>query len=126
MKIYKTELNKRSVIRWKVYIDRSRMYIGYIQFFLIGFVFLKSFENQNINELLFRYLWISIPVSIILFILLSLLLGYMDSKLGLRQEEQRNLSYSNPVMMEMLETIRELRDEIHTLKEKLHHEKLSE
>ncbi len=126
MKIYKTELNKRSVIRWKVYIDRSRMYIGYIQFFLIGFVFLKSFENQNINDLLFRYLWISIPASIILFILLSLLLGYMDSKLGLRQEEQRNLSYSNPVMMEMLKTIRELKAEVHGLKDELHKKGVSE
>jgi hypothetical protein len=126
MKIYKTELNKRSVIRWKVYIDRSRMYIGYIQFFLIGFVFLKSFDNQNINDLLFRYLWISIPASIILFILLSLLLGYMDSKLGLRQEEQRNLSYSNPVMMEMLNTIRELKAEVHGLKEELHKKGVSE
>jgi hypothetical protein len=126
MKIYKTELNKRSVIRWKVYIDRSRMYIGYIQFFLIGFVFLKSFDNQNINDLLFRYLWISIPASIILFILLSLLLGYMDSKLGLRQEEQRNLSYSNPVMMEMLKTIRELKAEVHGLKDELHKKGVSE
>jgi hypothetical protein len=91
-----------------VYIDRSRMYIGYIQFFLIGIVFLKEYEYTWWGETIFEYSLISIPVSIVLFIFLSLLLGYLDSKLGLREEEQRNLSKSNPITMDMLAQLKEI------------------
>ena len=112
MKIHQPKINKRSIIRWKVYFDRSRMYIGYIQFFLIGIVFLKSFKDNPWGEWIFRYAFISIPIAFLLFIILSLVLGYFDSKLGLREEEQRNLSRSNPVMMEMLDQLKELNKKI--------------
>lgn len=115
MKVYPPKINKRSIIRWKVYFDRSRMYIGYIQFFLIGIVFLKSFKDNPWGEWIFKYAIISIPFAFLLFIILSLVLGYFDSKLGLREEEQRNLSRSNPVMMEMLDQLRELNKKIEIL-----------
>ena len=111
-------LNKRSVIRWKVYFDRSRMYLGYIQFFLIGIVFLESFKDKPWGEFIFRYALIFIPVILILFILLSLVLGYFDSKLGLREEELRNLSKSNPVMVEMLDSLKEISEKLKALEEK--------
>jgi hypothetical protein len=66
------KLNKRSLIKWKVYIDRSRMYIGYIQFFLIGIVFLKEYKDTSWGEKIFEYTWISVPISLILFIFLYL------------------------------------------------------
>ncbi len=115
MKIHQPEINKRTIIRWKVYFDRSRMYIGYIQFFLIGLVFLKSFKDNPWGEWIFRYAIVSIPVAFLLFVILSLVLGYFDSKLGLREEEQRNLSRSNPVMMEMLNQLKELNKKIELL-----------
>ena len=118
MKINKPALNKRSVIRWKVYFDRSRMYLGYIQFFLIGIVFLESFKDKPWGEFIFRYALIFIPVILILFILLSLVLGYFDSKLGLREEELRNLSKSNPVMVEMLDSLKEISEKLKALEEK--------
>jgi preprotein translocase subunit SecG len=117
MKIRNTDVNKRSIIRWKVYFDRSRMYIGYIQFFLIGVVFLQSFKGHAWGDLIFQYAIISIPVAIVLFIILSLILGYLDSKLGLREEEFRNLSKSNPVMMEILESVKEIQAELKEMKE---------
>jgi amino acid permease len=115
MKIRQPDLNKRTFIRWKVYFDRSRMYIGYIQFFLIGIVFLQSFKDRPFGELIFKYAIISIPIAFILFILLSLVLGYLDSKLGFREEEMRNLSKSNPVMMEMLNQLKEINRKIELL-----------
>jgi len=117
MKIRKTSVNRRSLIRWKIYFDRSRMYIGYIQFFLIGIVFLQSFKGQNWGELIFRYAVISIPIALILFVFLSLLLGYLDTKLGFREEELRNLSKSNPVMMEMLDSLKEIKERLKLLEE---------
>lgn len=108
-------VNKRSLIRWKIYFDRSRMYIGYIQFFLIGIVFLQSFKDQSWGEFIFRYAIIAIPIVLILFVFLSLLLGYLDTKLGFREEELRNLSKSNPVMVEMLDSLNEIKEKLKSL-----------
>jgi hypothetical protein len=119
MKIHNTPLNKRTFIRWKVYFDRSRMYIGYIQFFLIGYVFLKDFQDKPWGELIFKYAIISIPAGLVLFVFFSLLLGYIDTKLGFREEELRNLSKSNPVMVEMLNSIKEIKDRVIILDEKI-------
>ena len=118
MKIDKASINRRSLIRWKIYFDRSRMYIGYIQFFLIGIVFLQSFKDQHWGEFLYRHAIISIPVLLILFIFLSLLLGYLDTKLGFREEELRNLSKSNPVTMEMLISLQEIKEKLNALEER--------
>ncbi|MBN1639358.1 MAG: hypothetical protein JW866_10340 [Ignavibacteriales bacterium] len=112
-------LNKRTLIRWKIYFDRSRMYIGYIQFFLIGIVFLQSFKDKPWGELVFKYALISIPIALLLFIFLSLVLGYLDSKLGLREEELRNLSKSNPVMMDLLNQLKEINEKIEKLDKKV-------
>ncbi len=115
MKIHRATVNKRSLIRWKVYFDRSRMYIGYIQFFLIGVVFLQSFKDRPWGEFIFRYAVIAVPIAIFLFVLLSLILGFLDSKLGFREEEMRNMSKSNPVMMEIAESIREIKEKLNSI-----------
>lgn len=86
------KFNKRSLIRWKVYIDRARMYIGYLPFFMIGFVFFEAFREERIGELIFNHLYLSIPILFLAFIYLSLLIGYIDSRLGFREEEMRNSS----------------------------------
>lgn len=112
----KPRLNKKSLIRWKVYFDRSRMYIGYLQFFLLGVVFIQSFKDEPWGSVFFQYAIITIPILFIVFILFSLGVGYFDSKYGFREEEMRNLSRSNPVMMEMLDEMKALRKEIVELK----------
>ncbi|MBV6646836.1 MAG: hypothetical protein KI790_15365 [Cyclobacteriaceae bacterium] len=116
MPLKKVQVNRRSLIRWKVYVDRARMYIGYVQFLMIGFVFLRSFEDHPYGRLIFDYLFISVPVLFILFILFSLILGYIDSKLGFREEELRNYSASNPILREIQEDIKLLRKELKALK----------
>lgn len=119
MQSKKIKVDKISLIRWKIYFDRSRMYIGYIQFFLIGIVFLQSYKDHSWGAFIFKYALISIPVFLLLFIILSLILGYLDSKLGFRQEELRNLSRSNPVMMEMIDQLKEMNKKIESLEKNL-------
>jgi len=114
----KIAFNRRTLIRWKIYIDRSRMYIGYIQFFLIAIVFLEKYQDTTFGHKIFDYALISLPLAIILFIFLSLILGYLDSKLGFRQEELRNLSNSNPVMMDILNKLNELNKKIERIEKK--------
>ncbi|MEM9392120.1 MAG: hypothetical protein AAGA02_16700 [Bacteroidota bacterium] len=110
--------NKRTLIRWKVYIDRARMYIGYAQFLMILFVLLEAYKNTAIGELIFNNMLISMPILFLLFIVLSLIIGRLDTVFGLREEELRNASTSNPVMRELLNKVNELTEEIRELKEK--------
>jgi len=106
--------NKKTLIRWKVYVDRSKMYVGYIQFSLIIFVFLKSLENPVLTEFIFEHPSISFPIVLLTFLFFSLFIGYLDSKLGLREEEIRNYSVSNPILMEMKQTLQVLNQMILT------------
>ena len=108
--------NKKTLIRWKIYIDRARMYIGYIQFIMIGFLLIKSYKDTNAGVLIFDHLWLSIPILFILFILLSLIIGRLDTVFGLREEELRNLSTSNPMMREIYDSIRDIKNDIRDLK----------
>ncbi len=111
----KIRANKKSIIRWKIYIDRARMYVGYIQFLMIGFVFLKAYKDSYLGEIIFDNIFISIPVLFIVFIAFSLILGRIDTLLGLREEELRNSSSSNPVMREILTNMEEMKNELKRL-----------
>ena len=115
-KIFKIKVDKRSVIRWKIYVDRAKMYIGYINLFMMVVVFVNAIKDNKYGKILAENYIISIPILIIVFILFSLVLGYFDSRLGIRKEELRNLSMNNPVQKEILETLREINK--NTTKEK--------
>ncbi len=112
------KLNKPTLIRWKVYIDRARMYIGYIQFFMIGVVFMEAFRDQSFGQFIFQYIYISIPILFILFIVGSIIIGYLDSRFGLREEELRNLSSSNPVLRDIQQELKEIRQSVQYLEAK--------
>ena len=104
------KVDKKALIRWKVYLDRSKMYIGYINLFMMVTIFLGAIKNTLVGKFLIANVYIAIPILILLFVLFALLLGYWDSRLGIRSEEVRNLSSQNPVQMEMLQTLRELKE----------------
>lgn len=120
IKLFGIPVNQRNVVRWKIYIDRARMYIGYISFVMLGFVFLNSFQSDNIRSYLdANKLWVY-PVIMVLFVVVSLLLGRMDTKLGMRREEMRNQASENPVTMEILNSLREIKKNQRELLEKQH------
>ena len=110
--VLSSRFNKKSLIRWKVYIDRSKMYMGYIQFLLIIFVTIESLGDNPVKEFVFTSPMIALPIILVLFILFSLVIGYLDSKLGFREEEIRNHSKSNPVLMEIQKSLNELNDKV--------------
>ena len=103
-------LNKKTAVRWKIYLDRARMYLNYINFVMIAIVFLNSIKDEGIRQILDENQLIVYPVVMILFILVSLILGYFDTKLGLRKEEMRNNSTENPIMVEILENLKEIKE----------------
>lgn len=109
MKAFGIHMNKRTFIRWKIYIDRARMYIGYISFIMIAFMFLNDFKDESIRHFLDENKLITYPIMIVVFMLFSLVLGRLDTKLGLRKEEMRNAATENPVTMEILTSLKEIK-----------------
>ena len=108
MKLAGVHLNKKALVRWKIYIDRARMYIGYISFIMIAFMFLNDFNNETIRNFLDDNKLITYPIVMVLFIVFSLILGRLDTKFGVRKEEMRNASTENPVLMEILEKVNKI------------------
>jgi hypothetical protein len=84
---------------------------------MIGLVLFESVKDQEIGKIFYQYIYLSIPVLFLLFIAFSLVIGYLDTTLGFKEEEQRNLSYSNPIMMDILKSVKEMEKEIKALKE---------
>jgi len=109
--------NRETLIRWKIYIDRAKMYVGYVQFLMIAFVLLEAYKESYFGKLIFENMIISIPVIFLIFIVLSLIVGRIDTLLGLREEELRNSSNSNPVMRDILKNMKEIKEELQKLKE---------
>ncbi|MCI5055671.1 MAG: hypothetical protein MRY83_06150 [Flavobacteriales bacterium] len=104
--------SKKALIRWKVYVDRAKMYIGYLQFMMIGFVFLKSYEDTAFGQLIFENIWISLPVIFLVCLGLFLVIGRVDTLLGLREEEMRNASNTNPVLRQISKDISKLKEQL--------------
>lgn len=103
------KFDKKNLIWCKVYIDRARMYIGYINFLMLGFVFLHAFREDAWAQFIFDNHYYTYPIIIISTLILFLLIGYLDTKLGLRKEELKNMSNANPVVQEILDTVREIK-----------------
>ncbi len=112
----KIKADRKTLIRWKIYIDRAKMYVGYVQFLMIAFVFLEAYKESFFGKLIFENIIISIPIILLIFIILSLVVGRIDTLLGLREEELRNSSTSNPVMRELLKNMDEIKEELKALK----------
>ncbi|MFY0685773.1 MAG: hypothetical protein JXQ90_01340 [Cyclobacteriaceae bacterium] len=108
VKFFGIPLNKRTAVRWKIYLDRARMYLGYINFVMLVVIFLNSFENEWIRELLDLNKWMVYPAVMVLFVFISLLLGRLDTSMGLRKEEMRNNASENPVTMEILNKLEKI------------------
>ena len=93
------------------------MYIGYVQFLLIIFVSIKSLGDNPVKEFVFNSPLIAVPVILVIFVLASLVIGYLDSRLGFREEEIRNHSKSNPVLMDIQKSLSELNEKIERMEQ---------
>ena len=123
IRIFGIPVNRKSIVRWKIYIDRARMYIGYISFIMIAFVFLNSFQNQEIRDVLDQNKLLIYPSIIIMFVVISFFLGRLDTKLGMRREELINHATANPITMEILNSLKEIKENQKKLLEKKNFDK---
>lgn len=84
------------IVRYLIYFDRARRYISIIQTIIMLVMFLKIFN--------FSKIWYYILVPVI--VLVALVVGYLDTKLGIREEETRNMNTQNPELKEILKILR--------------------
>lgn len=99
--------NAAGIVRLKVYMDRSRMYSGYVQFFMMGWLFFNSFKS-SLTPIFIRHPLISGLSGFFLFIFGSMFVGWLDLKLGFFQEEAKRHSSLNPIYTEILQGIAEV------------------
>jgi hypothetical protein len=99
---------------------------------MIGIIFLERFYDEEIGnsgmtieELVDENIWYIMPAFFVAFILLSLILGFMDTRLGLREEELRNASTSNPVLREIQADLKEMKSELAEIKKQVSSTKTS-
>jgi hypothetical protein len=110
--IKKIKINKQTLIRWKVSIDRSRMYLGYIQFFMILYVAVKSLHKSPFRDFIFDWWFFTFPVMILLFLFICILLGYWDHRSGIREKENETVSMQNPAVRQMLKDLDEIKSKL--------------
>jgi len=82
-------------------------------------IFLGAIKNTGVGKFLIANVYVALPLLIIVFIFLALLLGYWDSKYGIRSEEMRNLTSQNPIQMEILESVREIKNNQKNMRDRL-------
>lgn len=104
--------SKRNLITIKIYFDRARMYLGYINFFMLNLVLLNSSDNPLIEKHLDANSWYLIPLLFAFYFFILVFIGYLDTKLGLRQEEMRNNASLNPVMQDLLKRVYDIQQKV--------------
>lgn len=108
---------KRWMINLKIYLDRARMYLGYINFFMLNLVLINSLDNPALKGFIEEHKWLLVPALFVVFTLLLIFIGYLDTRLGLRQEEMRNNSMNNPVLMDLVNSVNEIKREVRKQKD---------
>jgi uncharacterized membrane protein len=90
---------KKTLVRWKIYTDRARWYVAYVQFLMMVIV---VFQTRGV--LLDWWLIILlIPVVVIAFIVI----GFIDVKIfKLLEAEQQKYAEENPTLQQILKEVK--------------------
>ena len=97
-------MSKRRIVKWKLYLERSRGYIGLLQLLLTGAIFLNTLPG-GIGDYCRNNQHITFPASIVSGFILCFLVGYLDRAAGLWQEEMGAQTKNNPALMEILKRL---------------------
>ena len=86
----------KRIIRIKVYFDRSRQYWGYVQTLMTVSIMLKVFENTGFGVWFWDHKKLTVPALLIVFVFMSIVVGYFDKRLNIREYEQGEINSTNP------------------------------
>ena len=103
------------LMEWKVYLTRSNSYIVIMNSAMIIFLLLAKLQELGVNITITQYY---IPICGVSLILM-LLFGWIDVKLGFFKEEKRRTSSRNPYFLNLtakVEKIHERLDKIENIR----------
>lgn len=100
-----------ALTRLKVYYDRTRQYIGAIQF-LINMAVLLILAKPYLPHFLYKNPQVTMIVGCILFAPLCIFIGWLDLKLGFFQEEARRHSSLNPIYRQILDELADIKKKV--------------
>src|SRR5574343_547688 len=101
-------MNIRRIVKWKIWLDRSRMYVGYLQFGATLYIVAKLIRNGPVKTWIFEHWYLSFPILFVVFIGACMVLGWIESLLKIRDLEQENYTQVNPEWKKMMDKIDEL------------------
>ena len=89
----------KRLARYKIYVDRARWYMVFVQFIMIVIIFLQS-NGINLH-------WGLYPLVVLTVLFIMVIIGFIDRKMGMIKEEQRFYSTENPIIQEILRKVNE-------------------
>lgn len=92
---------KKTLVRWKIYTDRARWYMGYVQMLISISILLKV---TGID-----FVWWYYPIMLICIVAGFIVVGYFEVRFGTLKEEQRKYAEENPVLQQILKEIKGLK-----------------
>jgi hypothetical protein len=94
----------RTLVRIKIYFDRSRAYMSYVQLFMIGVVFVDAVPF--LSEWAAAKPLLTYGGCGVLTLAMAWFFGWLDTKLGVRKQEFLDNSEENPLLMEILHHVK--------------------
>ena len=102
-------MNKLKIIKriskWKIWFDRARAYIGYVQFMLLAYIAIKSLNNSPLRTWVFDNWYFSFPLIFVVFFGGCMVLGFLESLVKIREHEQENYLVTNPEWQKMMKKL---------------------
>ena len=98
------------LIRWKTYIDRARVYIGYFQFVIMILVMLKVYDETTWGMWLFAHKLV-LAGSIVVLFGIFIVVGYID-RWWIKPREITELQKANPLFMKMMNDVKEIKEKV--------------
>jgi len=94
--------NAKRAAKYKIYFDRSRVYLSYFQLIMILKIFLSDIGIDSMG-------WT--VICLLVCTALMFVIGWLDTYLGIRAREMENNTYVNPFMTEILTKLNKLLDD---------------
>ena len=95
----------RRIAKYKIWLDRSRQYIGYVQFALLLYIAVKDMRNNPFKTWMFDNWYISFPLVIIAVFFLCGIGGWIEDLLKIRKYEMENQLAVNPEWQNLMKQL---------------------
>ena len=96
----------------KMYIKRAITYSAIIQMGMIGFLVLAKLNDYGLNIPMTKYY---LPLYFLISLFCVILIGFIDTKLGIFREQNRLETHQNPQVKQTLDNTNELLERVKRL-----------